>query len=53
MVGKLATAGDIVTFSGTWHDPEDATGQWDVYVEFEKPGDHTYTFTYDEHEMPK
>lgn len=53
VVGKLVTSGDIVTFSGTWHDPEDATGQWDVYVEFEKPSDHTYTFTYDEHDMPK
>lgn len=37
VVGKSATAGGVVTFSGTWHDPEDGTGQWDVYVEFEQP----------------
>jgi hypothetical protein len=36
-----------VTFTGVWHDPQDETGAWDVYIEVENDGT-TYTFTYNE-----
>ena len=44
VVGQVSQGKDVIDFSGTWHDPKDETGVWDVYVEFRKP-----TFSYDEH----
>jgi len=48
VVGRVSVHDGVVTFTGLWHDPNDETGKWDVYVEFEDPSDHTYTFTYDQ-----
>ncbi|WP_305825753.1 hypothetical protein [Massilia brevitalea] len=46
LIGQISANEDVIDFTGTWHDPEDETGVWDVYIEFEKPD--TITFTYDE-----
>jgi hypothetical protein len=47
VVGQVTVHDGIVTFNGTWHDPEDQTGKWDVYFEFSE-SDHIYTVSYDE-----
>ena len=46
--GRVSKHDGMVTFTGRWHDPEDETREWDAYIEFEEPSDHTYTFSYDE-----
>lgn len=46
VIGQISSTEDVIDFTGTWHDPEDGTGKWDVYIEFARPD--TITFTYDE-----
>jgi len=48
VIGQISSNKDVIDFTGTWHDPEDETGVWDLYIEFERPD--TITFTYDEPE---
>ena len=36
VAGTVAKLGPTVSFTGTWYDPDDGTGKWDVYVEFER-----------------
>jgi hypothetical protein len=51
VIGHISSNEDVVDFTGTWHDPEDKTGVWDLYIEFERP--ETITFTYDESESDR
>lgn len=46
VIGQISSTKDVIDFTGTWHDPEDGTGVWDVYIEFERP--NKITFTHDE-----
>jgi hypothetical protein len=49
VTGTVSAHGGTVTFTGMWHDSEDETGEWDVYIEFEAPSE--YMFTYDVREQ--
>jgi len=48
VVGRTSVHDGIVTFTGSWHDPQDNTGEWDVYLEFEEPSEYSYTLSYDQ-----
>jgi len=45
VIGHLTSGRDVMDFTGTWHDPKDETGVWDLYIEFKSPD--TFMFTYE------
>lgn len=53
IIGHATKGKDLIDFAGTWHDPEDETGMWDVYIEFATPTSHTLRFSYDDPGNPE
>lgn len=53
VVGRVTTSPDLLEFTGTWHDPADGTGQWDVYVAIEDAPGQEFTFRYDDPDAPR
>jgi hypothetical protein len=50
VIGRFTSSPHSLEFTGTWHDPEDGTGNWEVYVAIEDAPGQEYRFTYDEPE---
>jgi hypothetical protein len=48
VMGNVIHSRNTLEFTGTWHDPDDGTGQWDLYLYIDDVPGQEFTFRYDD-----